>query len=129
MRPTDLACPNKLLRTKGKPLCPNSVLFATQPHIQTLVSQTDSWMWRYNSDQMSCDSLGGLLMRYLIITSLPRSLGLALQCQVRTSNHLRAMGTWPQVGGNVRSDHATWVTCGPRAHPLTDSRSRDPSVL
>ena len=68
-------------------------------------------------------------MQYLIITSLPLSPGLALQCQVRTSNCLRAMGTWPQVGGNVRSDHAMWVTCGLRAHPLTDSRSCDPSVL
>ena len=32
-------------------------------------------------------------------------------------------------GQGVRSDHATWVTCGPCAHSLTDSRSCDPSVL
>ena len=30
---------------------------------------------------------------------------------------------------SVRSDHAMWVTCGPRAHLLTDSRSCDLSVL
>ena len=29
----------------------------------------------------------------------------------------------------VRSDRATWVTCGPCAHPLTDSRSCDLLVL
>ena len=30
---------------------------------------------------------------------------------------------------SVRSDHTMWVTCGPCAHLLTDSRSCDPSVL
>ena len=92
MWPTDLAHQNKPLRTKGKSLYPNSVLFTTQPHIWTLVGQTNSWIWKYNSNQMSCDSLGELLIQYLIITSLLLSPGLALQCQVRTSNCLEAMG-------------------------------------